>query len=121
MSHRTMHATTQTDDDTDMTTDRPTETDDDPPDRFGFAYEHPRLGDDERRSPIRFFERLAARTDRSVEAVEAEFHRKHRYVRYMRREGMDDFEDLFGFLADLRNDEAATVERIRRTMAATGD
>ena len=48
-----------------------------------------------------------------VDAVEDEFHRKHRYVRYMVQEGTTDFEDLFEFLSDLRNDEAATVERIR--------
>jgi hypothetical protein len=27
---------------------------------------------------------------------------------------MDDFQELFAFLADLRNDEAATVERAKR-------
>jgi len=27
---------------------------------------------------------------------------------------MDDFDELFEFLADLRNDEAATVERVKR-------
>ncbi len=62
------------------------------------------------------FDRLAARTDRTREAVEREFQRKHRYVRYIRKEGMTDIDELFGFLADLRTDEAATVER--ETMGA---
>jgi hypothetical protein len=48
--------------------------------------------------------------------VEADFHRKHRYVRYLEREGITDGEALFEFLADLRTDEAATVERIQRRM-----
>ncbi|WP_135852010.1 type II/IV secretion system ATPase subunit [Halorussus salinus] len=63
---------------------------------------------------FRFLDRLAERTDRPVEEVEAEFQRKHRYVQYMAREEMDDFQELFAFLADLRNDEAATVERVKR-------
>ena len=60
-----------------------------------------------------FFARLARRTDRSLGAVRAEYERKHRYVRYLVAEGVRDADDLFGFLADLRTDEAATVERIR--------
>jgi len=78
-----------------------------------FAYDHPNLGDGERSLGHRVFHRLAERTDRPVEDVEAEFHRKHRYVRYMKQEEMDDFDSLFSFLSDLRNDEAATVERMR--------
>ncbi|PSQ16384.1 secretion system protein [Halobacteriales archaeon QS_8_69_26] len=62
---------------------------------------------------IRFFDRLADRTDRTTAEVEAEFRRKHRYVEYLVREGVDDFDALYEFLADLRTDEAATVERIR--------
>lgn len=58
------------------------------------------------------FETLAARTDRTVEAVGAEFERKHGYVRYLEREGIDGFEELFAFVADLQTHEAATVERI---------
>jgi len=59
--------------------------------------------------------RLADRTDRDVAEVETEFHTKHRYVQYLVRDGIDDFTDLFEFLADLRADEAATVERVARS------
>ena len=62
------------------------------------------------------FTRLADRTDRDVDAVGTEFARKHRYVKYLVRDGVDDFDELFEFLADLRTDEAATVERAARTM-----
>jgi type IV secretory pathway ATPase VirB11/archaellum biosynthesis ATPase len=81
---------------------------------FDLAYAHPELGDEARRVETMVFDRLAGLQDRSVEAVEASFHRKHRYVRYLVKEGIADFEDLFGFLADLRVDEAATVERATR-------
>jgi type IV secretory pathway ATPase VirB11/archaellum biosynthesis ATPase len=81
---------------------------------FHLAYDHPDLGDERRSLDLRLFDRIAARTDRDLEAVEAEFHRKHRYVQYLVREEATDFEGLFGFLSDLRTDEAATVERIRR-------
>jgi type IV secretory pathway ATPase VirB11/archaellum biosynthesis ATPase len=81
---------------------------------FTFAYDHPAIGDDREHAPVRVFERVAERTDRPVEEVEAEFHRKYGYVEYMLREGMTGFESLFGFLSDLRNDEAATVERLQR-------
>lgn len=87
---------------------------------FHLAYDHPQLdgagatGDADRRCDLRFFHHLADATDRPVEDVEAEFHRKHQYVRYMVSEGMDDFDAVFGFLADLHNDETATVERLRR-------
>jgi len=101
---------------------------------FEFDYAHPELerasggprgedggwdgvasdgGDPESEMSIRFFHRLADRTDRPLADVEAEFRRKHRYVRYLEREGVDDFDHLFDFLADLRTNEAATVERIR--------
>ena len=60
--------------------------------------------------------RLADRTDRGAGAVETEFHTKHRYVRYLIRDGVDDFTELFEFLADLRADEAATVERVARSL-----
>ncbi|WP_049971371.1 type II/IV secretion system ATPase subunit [Haladaptatus cibarius] len=81
---------------------------------FQLDYDHPQLGDDEREIGFRFFRRLADRTDRSVEEVETDFHRKHGYVQYLEREGMTDFEELFSFLADLQNNEAATVERAKR-------
>jgi type IV secretory pathway ATPase VirB11/archaellum biosynthesis ATPase len=61
----------------------------------------------------RVFERLARTTDRPVEDVEQEFRRKRRYVEHLVREERDDFEELFGFLADLRANEAATVERVQ--------
>jgi hypothetical protein len=85
-----------------------------PSDGWAFAYDHPALGDPTTTRGLQLFERLAKRTDRSAEAVEAEFHRKHGYVDYLIRDGMTDFESLFGFLGDLRKNEAATVERIQR-------
>nr|WP_227260807.1 type II/IV secretion system ATPase subunit [Salarchaeum japonicum] len=60
---------------------------------------------------VAFFDRLAAHTDRPREAVVAEFERKRRYVEYFVRDDLSDRDDLFAFLADLRTDEAATVER----------
>ena len=60
----------------------------------------------------RVFERLARSTDRPTDRVEREFERKRRYVRHLAQEGYDDFEELFAFLADLRSNEAATVERV---------
>ena len=99
---------------------------------FAFAYDHPALddgggsnrpdrGDGDRE--LHTFERVAALTDRSVMAVEDEFHRKHRYVRYFVREGIDGFEGLYDLLADLETDEAATVERLSRQSEdrSTGD
>jgi hypothetical protein len=74
-------------------------------------------------SRSRVFERLARSTDRPTEQVEREFERKRRYVRHLVQEGYDDFEELFAFLADLRANEAATVERVRsetRDVAADG-
>ncbi|GGM68747.1 type IV secretory pathway ATPase VirB11/archaellum biosynthesis ATPase [Halarchaeum rubridurum] len=61
-----------------------------------------------------FLARLAARTDRHVDDVRAEYERKHRYVRYLVEHDVSDVDALFSFLADLRVDEAATVERVRR-------
>ena len=81
---------------------------------FRFAYDHPDLGDETRAVELRTLHRVANLTDRSVTAVEEEFHRKHRYVEYFVRQGIDDFEELFDLLADLRTEEAATVERLRR-------
>ena len=79
---------------------------------FVFAYDHPELGDASERRRTAAFDRLADRTDRPVEEVTRDFRRKHRYVEYIVREGIDDFEELFAFLADLRTDEAATIERV---------
>ena len=85
--------------------------------RFTLDYTHPHLDDDHRSLGFRLFHRLADATDREVEDVEAEFHRKHRYVQYLVREGLTDVGDLFGFVSDLRTDEAATVERARSETA----
>jgi len=88
--------------------------------RFSLDYAHPHLDDGHRALGFRLFHRLADATDREVEAVEEEFHRKHRYVQYLVREGVTDFEALFGFVSDLRTDEAATVERARSETGRTG-
>jgi type IV secretory pathway ATPase VirB11/archaellum biosynthesis ATPase len=63
---------------------------------------------------VHFLEQLAARTNQPVEAVREEFERKRRYVEYLEREGVSDFDELFGLLSDLRTDETATVERLQR-------
>jgi hypothetical protein len=81
---------------------------------YEFAYDHPTLGDDERECRTTVFEGIAEAVDKPVERVEESFHRKHRYVRYLEREGITDGDELFAFLADLRTDEAATVERLQR-------
>ncbi|MDB9280464.1 ATPase, T2SS/T4P/T4SS family [Halorubrum ezzemoulense] len=65
---------------------------------------------------FRAFDRIASRTDRDHEAVAAEFASKRRYVEFLVRDGVDDPDELFEFLADLRTDEAATVERAARMM-----
>jgi type IV secretory pathway ATPase VirB11/archaellum biosynthesis ATPase len=81
---------------------------------LAFDYHHPQHDGDPRDLGHYLFDRIAEATDRSVEAVEAEFHRKHGYVRYLVDEGVEDFEGVFDFISDLRTDEAATVERVRR-------
>jgi len=86
---------------------------------FRLAYDHPQLGDDRRRVETGMFDRLATLRDEPVEAVEESFHRRHRYVKYLVREGITDFEELFGVLADLETNEAATVERLRRQAGET--
>jgi len=89
---------------------------------YEFAYEHPDLGDDERCCRTTVFESIAEAVDRPPERVEESFHRKHQYVQYLQREGVTDGEELFSFLADLRTDEAATVERLQRRLPAeSGD
>jgi len=79
----------------------------------------PAESSDTRECGLRTFHSIANRSDRPVAAVEAEFHRKHRYVRYLREDGITEFDDLFEFLADLRTNEAATVER--ESTSAPGD
>ncbi len=81
---------------------------------FHLEYDHPQLGDDRHRVETGIFDRLATLRDEPVETVEETFHRRHRYVKYLVREGVTDFEELFGVLADLETNEAATVERLRR-------
>jgi type IV secretory pathway ATPase VirB11/archaellum biosynthesis ATPase len=72
----------------------------------GFAF----VGADQ----VHFLDQLASRTNQPVEAVREEFERKRRYVEYLEREGVSDFDELFGLLSDLRTDETATVERLQR-------
>ncbi|GGJ11877.1 hypothetical protein GCM10008995_22230 [Halobellus salinus] len=91
---------------------------------FGMAYDHPDLGGthaatdgDTHRNAVRAFHRLADATDSDPDAIEREFRRKRGYVEYLLREGVTDVSRLFGFLSDLRTDEAATVERVRRRQA----
>ena len=95
-----------------------------PDDSFGMAYDHPDLGGDRaatdgetHRNALRVFHRLAEATDSDPDAIEREFRRKRGYVEYLLREGVTDVSRLFGFLSDLRTDEAATVERVRRQQA----
>ncbi|MDS0280968.1 type II/IV secretion system ATPase subunit [Haloarcula onubensis] len=86
---------------------------------FDLAYDHPQLGDDRRRVETAIFDRLSSLRDEPVETVEETFHRRHRYVKYLVREDLTDFEELFGVLADLETNEAATVERLRRQARET--
>ncbi|WP_324663303.1 type II/IV secretion system ATPase subunit [Haloarcula sediminis] len=81
---------------------------------FELGYDHPQLGDNRRRVGTGMFDRLSTLRDEPVGTVEETFHRRHRYVKYLVREGLTDFEELFGVLADLETNEAATVERLRR-------
>jgi type IV secretory pathway ATPase VirB11/archaellum biosynthesis ATPase len=82
---------------------------------LAFDYHHPQYDGENRDVGHHVFHRIARATDRPVEAVEREFHRKHRYVQYLVEEGIEEFTDLFDFISDLRIDEAATVERVRRS------
>jgi type IV secretory pathway ATPase VirB11/archaellum biosynthesis ATPase len=81
---------------------------------LAFDYHHPGYDEEARDVGHYLFHRVARATDRPVDAVEAEFHRKHRYVQYLVEEGVETFAELFDFISDLRIDEAATVERVRR-------
>jgi type IV secretory pathway ATPase VirB11/archaellum biosynthesis ATPase len=80
----------------------------------GFAFAHDGDGTDTASLPgeIHTFQRIADRTNRTVDDVEDEFDLKHRYVQFLVREGVDDTDELFGFLSDLRANEPATVERV---------
>lgn len=92
-----------------------------PEGEWKFAYRHPTFGDPTTERGFQTFERLADGTNRSVETVESEFHRKHDYVKYLVSDGISDIDTLFGFLSDLRTNEAATIERIRREQTRTAD
>ncbi len=48
--------------------------------------------------------------------LSADLIRRRQYVEYLRTAGVTDRSSLLGFLSDLRTDEAATVERIHRTL-----
>ena len=63
------------------------------------------------------FERLATKTNSTVEDIEALFEQRHRYVRYLCQEHVTDAAELFALLADLETDEAATVERLHQQRA----
>ncbi|NHN42224.1 type II/IV secretion system ATPase subunit [Halorubellus sp. JP-L1] len=78
---------------------------------FELAYHHPDLHEDAtaRACEHAVFETVARRTDRTVDAVEDEFHRKHRYVQHFVRSEVRDVDELFSLVADLRTDAAATV------------
>ncbi|PSQ44463.1 secretion system protein [Halobacteriales archaeon SW_7_68_16] len=80
---------------------------------FSVDYASPELGDDDHHVGTHFFESIARRTDRPVETVEREFHRKCRYVTFLVEEGIDGFDALFELTADLATEEAATVDRLR--------
>ncbi|MFB6308585.1 MAG: secretion system protein, partial [Haloarculaceae archaeon] len=64
--------------------------------------------------------RLADLRDQPVDEVRQALDRRHRYVQYLVREGVTDFDALFGILADLTTNEAATVERLRREQGEAG-
>jgi hypothetical protein len=74
---------------------------------------------------VGLFERIADATDRPVDAVEQEFHRKRGYVEYIVERGVTDVDRIVEFVSDLRTDEAATVERgcreLDREDGATGE
>jgi type IV secretory pathway ATPase VirB11/archaellum biosynthesis ATPase len=95
---------------------------------FAMAYDHPSLGGPnaategiQDRLTHRVFHRIATATDQDVDDIAESFRNRHRYVQYLVREDITDADRLFGFLADLRTDEAATIERVRRRQAAPDD
>ncbi|AKH97053.1 type II/IV secretion system ATPase subunit [Halanaeroarchaeum sulfurireducens] len=63
------------------------------------------------------FETMAARTDRTASELRAAHQRRVRYVQYLETADIGGSDALFSFLADLRTDEAATVERIHRVLS----
>lgn len=84
-------------------------------------WEPVRVSEDEEESEIRrssFVRRLAELTGRDRETLGAEFVRRRRYVEYMRRANVTERSSLVAFLADLRTDEPATIERIQQVLDA---
>jgi type IV secretory pathway ATPase VirB11/archaellum biosynthesis ATPase len=79
-----------------------------------FDYHHPQYDGEPHALGHRLFQRIADATDRTVESVESEFHRKYRYVQYLVDQEIEEFGAVFEFISDLRIDETATVERVRR-------
>lgn len=63
-----------------------------------------------------FVAALADSTDASADELRADYRRRRHYVRYLVETDRSDVDELFSFLADLRTDEAATVERIHRVL-----
>ncbi len=61
----------------------------------------------------RFVDRLRQPASAAQPTIERTFSRRQRYVEYLETDGSTDRESLMGFLADLRTDEAATIERIQ--------
>ncbi|MDR5656726.1 secretion system protein [Halodesulfurarchaeum sp. HSR-GB] len=61
----------------------------------------------------RFARTLAASPETGVGPAAVAFERRRQYVEYLLTGDSTDRERLMGFLADLRTDEAATIERIR--------
>jgi hypothetical protein len=95
---------------------------------FAMAYDHPSLGGPhaategtQDRLAHRVFHRIATATDQDIDKIARSFRNRHRYVQYLVREDVTDADRLFGFLADLRTDEAATIERVRRRQATPDD
>lgn len=61
----------------------------------------------------KFRNRLGQPESPAASGIEQAFSRRHQYVEYLAASGATDRESLMGFLADLRTDEAATIERIQ--------
>ena len=73
----------------------------------------PDTTDEERALSEHLVATLEERSVRSAADLRAAWERRVQYVSYLREESVADRESLMGFLADLRTDEAATIERIR--------
>lgn len=69
--------------------------------------------DDEPSLSARFVDALPRSRSASDRPLESAFSRRKQYVEYLLSAGETDRESLMSFLADLRTDETATIERIR--------